>query len=360
MKKLNEPTWIKVRVFSKENQIIIYTTNSSIDAIRLITDKDTTVPYVTRTATNNGISQFVSIRNYDMGSDDSGCITVGLDTQTAFYQPYKFVTGQNIQIITSERFNRYSALFFTTILKNQMFAKFNWGGNGATLGRMKQLEALVPVDKSNKPDYQYMADYSKAKEESMLDRYKAFAEKELSKLEYKEIPTLDEKEWKNYLMPFVFERIKRGKRLKKADHIKGLIPYVSSTGNNNGVDGYIEASQGTRSFNNCISLANSGSVGKAFYEPFTFVASDHVTSLKTDGFSKYLYLFICSAIEKQSCNFNFNREINEPRIKKMQIMLPSTNEGSPDYEYMEQYAKNLMYKKYNQYLSYQKQKAVNT
>lgn len=34
------------------------------------------------------------------------------------------------------------------------------------------------------------------------------------------------------------------------------------------------------------------------------------------------------------------------------IMLPVTDDGTPDYEYMEQYAKNLMLRKYKQYLSY--------
>lgn len=34
------------------------------------------------------------------------------------------------------------------------------------------------------------------------------------------------------------------------------------------------------------------------------------------------------------------------------IMLPVTGDGTPDYEYMEQYAKNLMLRKYKQYLAY--------
>lgn len=33
-------------------------------------------------------------------------------------------------------------------------------------------------------------------------------------------------------------------------------------------------------------------------------------------------------------------------------MLPVTDGGRPDYEYMEQYAKNMMLKKYEQYLGF--------
>lgn len=119
-----------------------------------------------------------------------------------------------------------------------------------------------------------------------------------------------------------------------------------------GGDAFISKEPGVRVFNDCISLANSGSVGTAFYEPFEYIASDHVTSLKRTGASKYVYLFLTSAIEKQSSNFNFNREINDSRIRKLRIMLPANDQGQPDYAYMEQYTKNIMYKKYQQYLAF--------
>lgn len=186
----------------------------------------------------------------------------------------------------------------------------------------------------------------------MLMRYKNYVAGQLSQLEYKDIPALNEKEWEHFLIPDIFSKIQRGKRLKNADHIPGEVPYVSSTASNNGVDDYIEASHGTRVFENCISLANSGSVGTAFYEPFSFVASDHVTSLKRDKTSKFTYLFLASVIEKQGSNFNFNREINDLRIKKMQVMLPIDDKGEPDYAYMEQYAKNMMLRKYERYLAF--------
>lgn len=165
--------------------------------------------------------------------------------------------------------------------------------------------------------------------------------------------SLDEKEWKHFRMPEIFGLIQRGKRLKNADHVPGIVPYVSSTANNNGVDDYIEATPGTRAFGDCISLANSGSVGTAFYEPFEYVASDHVTTLKTEGMSKYVYLFLIATIEKQGSNFNFNREINDARIKNMQIMLPVDDAGEPDYAYMAEYVQQkraAMLDKYHKYV----------
>lgn len=163
---------------------------------------------------------------------------------------------------------------------------------------------------------------------------------------------LDDREWKDFAVPEIFQNIQRGKRLKNADHIPGVVPYVSSTANNNGVDDYIEASDGTRVFENCISLANSGSVGTAFYEPFAFVASDHVTSLKCKEANKYIYLFLKTVLEKQGSNFNFNREINDLRIKKMRVMLPVSDNGKPDFQFMEDFVCELMTKKRKQYRNF--------
>lgn len=163
---------------------------------------------------------------------------------------------------------------------------------------------------------------------------------------------LDDREWKDFAVPEIFQNIQRGKRLKNADHVPGIVPYVSSTANNNGVDDYIEASAGTRVFKNCISLANSGSVGTAFYEPFAFVASDHVTSLECKEANEYIYLFLTTVLEQQGSNFNFNREINDLRIKKMRVMLPVTDDGQPDYQFMEDYVRELMSAKREKYRRY--------
>ena len=125
MKELDEKIWKKFDVFGENGFLHIATTNSSIDSIRLKDGTEKCVPYVTRSESVNGIAQFVSENNYEFGADEAGCITVGLDTQTAFYQPHKFVTGQNIQIVTGDSLNEDSAYFYIAILKNQMNADCN-------------------------------------------------------------------------------------------------------------------------------------------------------------------------------------------------------------------------------------------
>ena len=53
-----------------------------------------------------------------------------------------------------------------------------------------------------------------------------------------------------------------------------------------------------------------------------------------------------------SDKYSFNREINDFRISNEKILLPVNEDGNPDYEYMEQYIKNIMYKQYKRYLDF--------
>lgn len=205
VKELDEKKWEKFDVFGKKGFLRIATTDSSIDSIRLIDGNEKRVPYVTRSEAVNGIAQFVSENNYEFGSDEAGCITVGLDTQTVFYQPHKFVTGQNIQIVTGDSLNEDSAHFYVTILKKQMDAKFNWGGNGATLSRMKRLEAMLPVSDAGIPDYEYMSEYIFQKRKTLLGKYRNHLVQRIKELgEGGEIPSIAQKKWDSFLISDIF------------------------------------------------------------------------------------------------------------------------------------------------------------
>lgn len=159
--------------------------------------------------------------------------------------------------------------------------------------------------------------------------------------------------WREFSLIEIFQTIQRGKRLKKEDHLEGNIPYASSTSLNNGIDGFIGNDGNVRTFKNCLTIANSGSVGSTFYQPFKMIASDHVTKLQNDSFNKYIYLFLATAVSRVSGKYSFNREINDFRIKKEKVLLPITTEGNPDYTFMEEFMRKKeeeMIKKYKQHI----------
>ena len=148
-------------------------------------------------------------------------------------------------------------------------------------------------------------------------------------------------QWKPFSFTEVFTEIQRGKRLKKADHTEGTVPYVSSTALNNGVDGFIGNEGSVRKFEDCITIANSGSVGSAFFHQYEFVASDHVTQLKRNGLDKYAYLFMVPIINRLSEKYSFNREINDERIKREKLLLPVNDEGEIDFDFMSSFMQEV-------------------
>ena len=198
-----------------------------------------------------------------------------------------------------------------------------------------------------------MEKFIRHKEQERHKEYKLFIQQRIDKLKNtpKTVP-LKEKKWGEFFLNEIFTEIQRGKRLKKADHIEGNQPYISSTGLNNGLDGYVDNTEKVRIFNNCITLANSGSVGSCFYQPYSFVASDHVTKLENKKFTKSVNLFISSIVARLGVKYSFNREMNDTRIKREKIMLPINKNSVPDYEFMENYMRNLEYKKLTEYLKF--------
>ena len=308
------------------------------------------IPYITSGTRNNGIGYFVG-NNNGVLARDVVVINRNGAVGSAFYHPYKALVSNDCRTVNLEgEVGSDGKLFLACAIAEQKEC-FSYSRKLGT-ARAEQLRIMLPVDDDGFPDWDYMSSFVKQLRVALLERYEKYVAKRLSELEYKDIPKLEDVDWQPFYVSSVFTTIARGKRLKKAEHTPGMTPYVSSTAMNNGVDGFIEDVPGTRVFGDCISLANSGSVGSAFYEPFDFVASDHVTHLKREGFTKWTYLFLAAVLEKQGVNFNFNREINDARISKMKIMLPANGAGKPDFDYMEQYAKNMMLRKYERYLAY--------
>ena len=158
------PRW---KAFWLDDVFDIQATKSGIDRNKLNgTVGD--IPYLTRTDKNNAWDSLIG--NQPMYKMNMGnVLSVGLDTQTAFYQPIPFYTGQNIQVFAHRHMNKYIAMFLIPLLKRQM-DKFNWGGNGATLGRLRRQRIMLP-SRDGVPDFSYMETYMRRREAILLSRY---------------------------------------------------------------------------------------------------------------------------------------------------------------------------------------------
>ena len=158
----------------------ISSTSSSIDKKRL-TGISGNNPYITRGENNNGIDSFINKQSC-FSMDEANVITIGLDTQTVFYQSFPFYTGQNIQIIRHPKLNKYNALFVIRAIKI-FVQKFSWGSYGATLTRLRRGKLFLPVDTNHLPDWEFMSSFMRQVEQSILsEALRFFKQKECNQM----------------------------------------------------------------------------------------------------------------------------------------------------------------------------------
>lgn len=93
----------------------------------------------------------------------------------------------------------------------------------------------------------------------------------------------------------------------------------------------------------CISLGHIGNfVAHVQNEDFYLGTRTKSLKLKYKKSNKYILLFISTIINQQSYKFSYGR-VGSDKIPNLDIKLPATKEGVPDYLFMENYIKQLQY-----------------
>ena len=286
-------------------------------------------PYVTRSALNNGISDYVSDINYTLNKGN--CITIGAEGKTAFYQNKTFVSGVKIYTLRHNALNSYNALFICTVL-NANLCKYNYG-RARILQKIKEEIIKLHSTAQGFPDWGNMEQYIKSLQ------HKPITTTIPAKVQPQFIPV---DKWGEFTLGELFYFVK-GKRLTKEDMSEGSTNYLGAISENNGIRQLINAPAIFKE--NCITVNYNGSVGEAFYQSAPFWAADDVNVLYASGWTlnKYIALFIAAVIKANRYKFSYGRKWTMEKMKKSLVKLPVTPQGLPDFDYMEQYIKSLPY-----------------
>ncbi|MBR6992605.1 MAG: restriction endonuclease subunit S [Methanobrevibacter sp.] len=306
------------------------------------------IPYVTRTKYNNGLESIVE--NSDLEQNPKNTIVFGAESVTFFYEPFEYITGNKMYYIIDKHFNKHICLFLVNVLNNLVKNNFGYS-RGLTGSRLKKQKIMLPINENKLPDYDFMEEYMIKQYNYQLNIIKENLKLKLETLNYKPVPQLDEIKWKEFSLTNI-GTIKSGKDITKKDMINGKTPYVSSTANNNGISAYINNNNETLE-GHCISINRNGSVGYAFYHPYSALFSNDCRKLTTEhNANKYISLFIVNQIKAQKDKYNYGYKMGTNRLEKQKIMLPIDANGNPNYEYMEQYMINLEINTLTQYKKY--------
>lgn len=315
------------------------------------------IPYVGATNRNNGVMSFVkSVQNL---KTKGNCIAFICDGEGSVgYSIYKkedFIGSTTVKVGRSPFLNKYVGIFITTIA-DTVRSKYNFGFKRNST-HLKNEILILPINSQGSPDYEFMENYMRAKEQEKTNAYKNYISKRICQIENtKEVVPLTEKDWEEFRIQELFET-EKGNQNNMSSLKSGNIPLISAKKDTNGLKDFVSKNNKKQFEKHCLTLNNDGDggAGISYYQPFDFLLDSHVTALRPkSNLSKSTLLFISRSITKQRDKFGHGYSINNSRLSVFTIMLPVNDNHEPDYEYMENYMKQLELNKLKKYLEYKK------
>lgn len=316
------------------------------------------VNYVAATNRNNGVLyQLEPSEDLKKKVQAGNCIGFIKDGDgSAGYAIYKhepFASTVNVIYGYADWLNRENGLFFVAA-QDMIEDKYSHGYK-RNLQHLRGDKVMLPVDDKDNPDYAYMAEYTRQKRGAMMDKYRKYAEVRVAELgEFVEIPALDEKEWAEFRIGELF-KVSRPMARNKDDYRAGGVPFVASGSVSNGVMKLCEPLDDEPLDKGCC-ITVSPVDGSTFFQPMDFLgrggAGSSILILRCAGLNMYRGQFMARVIRQTCSKYTYGHMGNKDSIKRERIMLPIDDFGEPDYAYMEQYSKNMMLRKYKQYLEF--------
>ena len=300
------------------------------------------VPFVASGAFNNGIEKYVKT---DEVLDQGNCITVSAIGSFSFYQEKDFVgrggAGSAIKILYNENLNEQNALFICAILKKTL-SKYDF--NSMISGTILKEESIyLPINK-NGIDWNFMETYIKNLEPT-VSKYL----NQLQSLKLDSYKELDLKNWKRFnLYDEQLFTIDSGNKLDKSKMATNnpTVNFVGRANQNNGITAVVNEIIGLEPYKKgYLTLALGGEyLGSCFIQPKDFYTSQNVNVLIPNNEISYnTKLFISIMIFKESRTYYkaFIDELNRHIKTDFSILLPVNDDKQIDWEYMENYIKDI-------------------
>ena len=117
------------------------------------------VPYITSSAENNGIKQFISLEGMFKGNS----ITTGKIHCDAFYQEKSYCASSDANILVPkyDGFTKAMGLFIVSVINFSENSKWNYGRQ-CRMGDSKKIVIKLPAINKELPDYDFMEKYIKS------------------------------------------------------------------------------------------------------------------------------------------------------------------------------------------------------
>lgn len=162
---------------------------------------------------------------------------------------------------------------------------------------------------------------------------------------------IDTAYWKPFLVSKYFETEKNGKQVPTGANVpklelkeNGRTPRITVTAVNNGIFGYFDyigdKPCNYRVYSNFVSVSFLGTV---FYQAEEASLDMKVHCIKPLNHELNIYTgaFLVSAIRASLKNYKYSDQLSSTVLPKLEILLPATPAGGPDWKYMEMYMRGV-------------------
>ena len=273
----------------------------------------------------------------------------------AFYHNYECSGDDNVYAFINNDLSGFVKMFIASVINAKTRMLYSY----IDQFRQKDAETLsvkLPTMLNGLPDFKYMENYMRALEDivnSSLTNLQSVQKVGVSK-------TIDTSNWKNFKIEDLFFKLEL-KTLKK-DFNKTFdvseiqdnefsLPLVNAKHFNNGIMYYgrecdFESSEMT------IDIVKNGAIatGDVYAQPQkTGVLWDaYLIKPKAEVKSELVLFFLATTLEKAiKDKFSYDDKCIWPKVKELSIPLPTTEQNTPDYDYMEKYMRAILGKAKN-------------
>lgn len=306
------------------------------------------IPFVTRTATNNGVGGIVEpvdgVTAYPAGSLS---VALGGSIGSTFLQTKDFYTSQNVAVLQpKETLSTGILLFLAALIEKECSLRFVAFGRELNKHIKRNFTIKLPLLEEDKPNWKELEDFVKDQIIPQLPKkaQKVWLQKYDTKPQKHNAMKLNTDEWKwfEYSDLFTISGSKTTPIEELETYGRGEYPYVTTQAVNNGVENFYNY----RTEKGGVLTIDSAVLGFCSYQEKDFSASDHVEVL-TPKFkmNKFIALFLTTLINMEQYRYSYGRKCSQIKLRKSRIKLPITPSGEPDWQFMEDYIKSLPYSK---------------
>lgn len=327
-----------------------------------------TVNFVGRSSVCNGVTAYVD-KIDDVEPYEAGYMTVALGGEhlgSCFIQKHPFYTSQNVFVlIPLYQMSENAKIFVSHLIRNE--SKNNYLAFARELNAHLRTDftIMLPVDSDGKPDFLFMDQYIAEMQcdistvpDYFLDEgyekaywyldnidQEKFEKEYAGRLENSDL-SLSERKWATFPLKSIVSDIHNGKSYNASDLIVAsdgddFVAYVTRTDANNGISMYVQALEydGLEK-GNAITIGDT--TATAFFQEQNFITGPHIIVIRADWLNVYTANFVIALLNRERYRYPvFGRAFTKNLIEETLLLLPITDDGMPDYAFMENYIKSL-------------------